>query len=123
MYLLSFFLSIGTTVATFPLSRKVGKVVLLFMTIDKVFERTSESNLTNLIGNLSVPAAFFEFKDFNIFSTSSEVTRIIRDGLDDLELRKKVLDTRKLTGLEFPVTFRLGHVLSCPDTSRMAKNT
>ena len=45
------------------------------MAIDKVFERTSETNLTNLIGNLSVPAAFFEFKDFNIFSASSEITK------------------------------------------------
>ena len=26
---------------------------------------------------LSVPAAFFEFKDFHIFSTSSEVIRIL----------------------------------------------
>ena len=61
-YLLSVFLSIG--VATFALS-------------GKGFERTSEANLTNLIDNLSVPAAFFEFKGFNISFTSSEVTRIL----------------------------------------------
>ena len=57
------------------------------MAIDKGFERTSEANLTNLIGNLSVPAAFYEFKVFKISSTSSEVTRIIRKkSLSDLEL-------------------------------------
>ena len=58
MYLLSIFLSIGTTVTTFALSGKVDEVIL-FMAIDKGFERTSEANLTNLFGNLSVPAAFF----------------------------------------------------------------
>ena len=45
-------------VATFALSRKVDEAILLRMAIDKAFERTSEANLTNLIGNLSVPAAF-----------------------------------------------------------------
>ena len=79
LHLLSVFLSTGTTVATFGLTGKVDEVMLLFMAIDKGFERTSEANLTNLIGNLSVPAAFFEFKDFNIFSTSSEVTKILRE--------------------------------------------
>ena len=49
------------------------------MAIDKGFKRISEANLTNLIGNLSVPAAFFEFKDFNIFSTPSEVTQTLRE--------------------------------------------
>ena len=29
------------------------------MAMDKGFDRTSEANLTNLIDNLSVPAAFF----------------------------------------------------------------
>ena len=52
---------------------------MLFMSIDKGFERTSEANLTNLIGNLSVPAAFLGFKDFKIFSTSSQVTKILRE--------------------------------------------
>ena len=73
MYLLSVFLSIGTTVAMFLLSGKVDKVILFFKAIDKGSERTSEANY------LSVPAAFFEFKDFNIFSTSSEVTKILRE--------------------------------------------
>ena len=77
MYLLSVFLSIGTTIATFALSGKVEKVILLFMA--KGFERTLEANLTNLIGNLSVPASFFEFNYFNIFSNSSEVTKILRE--------------------------------------------
>ena len=89
MYLLSVFLFIGTTVAIFALSGKVDEVILLFMAIDKGFERTSEVNLTTLIGNLSVPAAPFEFKDFNIFSTSSEVTKILREkslSEQDLEL-------------------------------------
>ena len=89
MYLSSVFLSIGTTVATFALSRRVDEVILLFMAIDKGFERTSGANLTNSIGNLSLPAAFFEFKDFNIFSTSSEVTKILREkslSQKDLEI-------------------------------------
>ena len=90
MYLLLVFLSIGTIVATFVLSRKVEEVILLFMAIDKGFERTSKANLTNLNGNLSVPATFFEFKDFNIFSTLSEVTKILREkslSEQDLELK------------------------------------
>ena len=77
MYLLSVFLSIGTTIATFALSGKVEKVILLFMA--KGFERTLEANLTNLIGNLSVPASFSEFNYFNIFSNSSEVIKILRE--------------------------------------------
>ena len=89
MYLLSVFLSMGATVAAFVLSGKKDEVILMFMAIDKGFERTSEVNLTNLIDNLSVPADFFEFKDFNIFSTSSEVTKILRGkslSEQDLEL-------------------------------------
>ena len=89
VYLSSIFLSIGTTEATFALSGKVNEVILLFMDIYKGFERTSEASLTNLIGNLSVAAAFFKFKDFNIFSTSSEVTKILREkslSEQDLEL-------------------------------------
>ena len=57
----------------------MGEVILLFMAIDKGFDRPSEANLTNLVGNLSVPAAVSEFKNLNIFSTSSEVTRILRE--------------------------------------------
>ena len=79
MCLLSVFLSIGTLVATFALSGKVDEVILLFMAIDKGFERTLEANLTNLIGNLSVPASFSEFNYFNIFSNSSEVIKILRE--------------------------------------------
>ena len=55
MYLSSVFLSIGTTVATFALSGKVDKVILSYMAIDNGLE------------------------DFNSFSTSSEVTRILRE--------------------------------------------
>ena len=83
MYLLSVFLSIGTTVATFALSGKVDEVTLLFMAIEKGFERTSEANLTN-----------FEFKDFNIFSTSSEVTKILREkslSENDLQLTSDLI--------------------------------
>ena len=54
MYLSSIFLSMGTTVAPFALSGKVDEVILLHMAIDNGLE------------------------DFNIFSTSSEVTRILR---------------------------------------------
>ena len=64
------------------------------MAIDKGFERTSEANLTKLIGNLSVPAAFFEFKDFHIFSTSSEVIRILGEkslSEKDLELTSDLI--------------------------------
>ena len=92
MYLLSVFLSIGTTIATFALSGKVEKVILLF--IAKGFERTLEANLTNLIGNLSVPASFFEFNYFNIFSNSSEVIKILREKLlseQDFELTSDLI--------------------------------
>ena len=44
VYLLSVFLSIGTTAVTFALSGKVDEVILLFMAIDKGFEKTSEAN-------------------------------------------------------------------------------
>ena len=94
VYLSSIFLSIGTTEATFALSGKVNEVILLFMDIHKGFERTSEASLTNLIGSLSVPAAFFKFKDFNIFSTSSEVTKILREkslSEQDLELTSDLI--------------------------------
>ena len=94
MYLLSAFLSIGTTVATFTLSGKVDEVILLFMAIDKGFERTLEANLTNLIGNLSAPASFFEFNYFNIFSNSSEVIKILREKLlseQDFELTSDLI--------------------------------
>ena len=73
VYLLSVFLSCGTTVSTFPMYRKVNEIILLFMTTDKGFERNPEANLTNLIGNLSMPAPFFRFKNFKnffYFSTS-----------------------------------------------------
>ena len=60
------------------------------MAIDKGFERTSEANLTDLIGNLFAPAAFFKFKDFNIFPfTLSKVTKKLREKSrteQDLEL-------------------------------------
>ena len=95
MYLLSVFLSIGTTVATFFVSGKVVEVILWFMTKDKGFERTWGANLTNLIGNLSVQAAF-KFKDFNIFSTSSEVTKLLREKSQweqDLELTSDLILT------------------------------
>ena len=96
VYLSSIFLSIGTTEATFALSGKVNEAILLFMDIHKGFERTSEASLTNLIGSLSVPAAFFKFKDFNIFSTSSEVTKILREkslSEQDLELTSDLILT------------------------------
>ena len=69
------------------------------MAIDKGFKGTSEANLTNLIGNLFVPAAFCEFKDFNIFSTSPEVTKILREqsfSEKDLELTSDFKDTRMI---------------------------
>ena len=59
VYLLSVFLSIETKVVTFVQSGKVDEVILLLMTIDKGLERTSEANLTNLVGNQSVPAVVF----------------------------------------------------------------
>ena len=64
------------------------------MAIDKGFERTSEANLTNLIGDQPVPAASFKFKDFDIFSTSSKVTKILREkslSEQDLELTSDLI--------------------------------
>ena len=57
----------GTTVATFAQSGKVDEVILLLMAIGKGFERISEANLTNLIGNLSVRAAFLSLKILTFF--------------------------------------------------------
>ena len=67
VYLLSVFLSVGTTVAIFTLSGNVEEVILFFMTVDKGFERTSEANLTNLIENLCVPAAFLSLNILTFF--------------------------------------------------------
>ena len=59
------------------------------MAIHKGFERTSEANLTNLIGNLSVPAALLSLKILTFFLPSSAVTKILREkspSEQDLEL-------------------------------------
>ena len=67
VYLLSVFLSVGTTVAIFTLSGNVEEVILFFMTVDKGFERTPEANLTNLIENLCVSAAFLSLNILTFF--------------------------------------------------------
>ena len=78
MYLLSVFLSIGTRVVTFALSAKVDEIILLFKLQATV-----------------VTASFFEFENFNNFSTSSEVTtKILREkplSEQDLELTSDLI--------------------------------
>ena len=46
------------------------------MAIDKGFERTSEANLTNLIDNLSVPAAFLSLKILKFFLPHLKLLKI-----------------------------------------------
>ena len=76
MYL---YYSTGTEIATFSLPGNVDKVILLlFMTVDKDFERILETSLTNLICNLFISAVLLRFRDFNSFLTLSEVKKDIR---------------------------------------------
>ena len=59
-------MSIGTTVAILALFGKVEVLILLLMAIDSGSAKMSDANLTSLVGILSIPGAFLEFKDFRI---------------------------------------------------------
>ena len=52
----------GTTDAILALFGKVEVLMLLLMAVGSA--ETSEANLTSLIGILSIPGVFEEFKDF-----------------------------------------------------------
>ena len=56
------FLLIGTTDAILALFGKVEVLMLFLMAVGSA--ETSEANLTSLIGILSIPCVFGEFKDF-----------------------------------------------------------
>ena len=70
IYLLSVFLSIGTTDAIFALFVKVEVLILLLMTMDSDSAKMSDANLTSLVGILSTPGAFLEFRDFRMVLVS-----------------------------------------------------
>ena len=60
------FLSIGTTNAILALLKKVEVLILLLMAIGICSAKMSDANLTSLVSILSVPEAFFEFRDFRV---------------------------------------------------------
>ena len=66
IYLSSIFLSIGTTAAILALFGKVEVLILLLMAIDSGSAKMSDASLTSLVGILSIPGAFLEFRDFRM---------------------------------------------------------
>ena len=59
-------MSIGTTVAILALFGKVEVLILLLMAIDSGSAKMSDASLTSLVGILSIPGAFLEFRDFRM---------------------------------------------------------
>ena len=67
-------MSIGTTVAILALFGKVEVLILLLMAIDSGSAKMSDANLTSLVGILSIPGAFLEFRDSRMVVISLGVT-------------------------------------------------
>ena len=63
-------MSIGTTVAILALFGKVEVLILLLMAIDSGSAKMSDASLTSLVGILSIPGAFLEFRDFRMILIS-----------------------------------------------------
>ena len=59
-------MSIGTTVAILALFGKVEVLILLLMAIDSGSAKMSDASLTSLVGILSIPGAFLEFRVFRM---------------------------------------------------------
>ena len=59
-------MSIGTTVAILALFGKVEVLTPLLMAIDSGSAKMSDANLASLVGILSIPGAFLEFRDFRM---------------------------------------------------------
>ena len=66
-------MSIGTTDAILALFGKLEVRILLLMAIDSGSAKKSNANLTSLVGILSIPGAFLEFRDFRMVLISSVV--------------------------------------------------
>ena len=62
----SVFLSIGTTDAISALFGKVKVLILLLMAIESGSAKMSDTNFTRLVGILSIPGAFLEFRYFRM---------------------------------------------------------
>ena len=62
------------TDAILALLKKVEVLILLLMAIGICSAKMYDANLTSLVGILSVPEAFFEFRDFRVALISSGVT-------------------------------------------------
>ena len=66
-------MSIGTTDTILALFGKVEVLILLLMAIDSGSAKKSDVNLTSLVGILSIPGVFLEFRDFRMLLISSVV--------------------------------------------------
>ena len=82
-------MSIGTTVAILALFGKVEVLILLLMAIDSGSAKMSDASLTSLVGILSIPGAFLEFRDFRMVLISLGV--ILEPQLEDCILKTKQL--------------------------------
>ena len=59
-------MSIGTTDAISALFGKVKVLILLLMAIESGSAKMSDTNFTRLVGILSIPGAFLEFRYFRM---------------------------------------------------------
>ena len=66
-------MSIGTTVAILALFGEVEVLILLLMAIASISAKMSDANLTSLVGILSIPGAFLEFRDCRMLLISLSV--------------------------------------------------
>lgn len=73
-YLSSFFLLIGITLAILALFGKIEVLILWLMAFGSGSAKMSDANLTSLIGILSIPDAFLEFRDIKMVLISLGVT-------------------------------------------------
>ena len=72
--------------------------ILLLMAIDSDLAKKSDANLTSLVGILSIPGAFLEFRDFRMVLISSVVISEpqLEEGIE-MELNCKFLFLRIFT--------------------------
>ena len=85
-------MSIGTTVAILASFGKVEVLMLLLMAIYSGSAKMLEASLTSLVGILSIPGAFSEFRDFRMVLISLGV--ILEPQLEEgigMELNCKFL--------------------------------
>ena len=65
-YLSSVFLSICNTDSILAIFENVEVLIMLLMAIDSGLGKMSDANLTSLVGILSIPGVFLEFRDSRI---------------------------------------------------------